>query len=554
MPAPVPKISARVVDLVLETVVEQSSSRAVVWRSMAFLYVCAGVIGLGVIILSDDIHANEGLIAGVASVALLGGIVLMAVGRHLPSALTAAALSAGLVLVSVAVIASGHADSPYVLFYIWIGMEAWFFLSAANALYLTLATITLSAGVMTYTGGADVDAWWLAITGSLLVMSALAATLDARSKRLIGRLGETAVRDALTGLLNRRGYQQRLDQELARARRHGLPLSIVLGDIDFFKDLNDQFGHREGDEMLRRFAKVCSAQLRDTDFVSRVGGEEFAIVLPDTDEGGAILAAERVRRAVHGRLKTPAGTPISASFGVATFPKHGSDAEVLLDHADQAMYAAKAMGRNSTIAFAKDLPRGRHDGPRPQQMHAVLLLAETLDMRDAGTRAHSETVAGLCEQTATELGLPCSRVREIRLVGLLHDVGKIGVPDHVLRKAGDLSPCEWAEMRKHPEVGARIVAGAGLDEIAQWVLAHHERPDGKGYPYGLSGDEIPLEARILSVADAYEAMTADRPYRAAPGEAYAREQLRAGAGTQFDADVVAAFLSAVPAPEQAPAA
>ncbi len=316
----------------------------------------------------------------------------------------------------------------------------------------------------------------------------------------------------------------------------------MVGDLDRFKSLNDRYGHRSGDQALQSFAALCRAQLRGMDFVSRVGGEEFAVVLPNTDAHGAVLAAERLRRATRRQLRSPGGAPITASFGVSSFPEHGEDAEALLDRADQAMYAAKRTGRDRTILFGPSLPTEHQSNSEREQLEAVLLLAETLDLRDAGTRSHSDTVASLSEQIARNLGLPSGRVHRIRLAGLLHDVGKIGIPDDILRKPGKLSPAEWAEMRKHPELGARIVAGAGLRDVAEWVLAHHERPDGHGYPHNLTAEQIPLEAKILSVADAYEAMIADRPYRKAPGAEFAREQLLSGAGTQFDSKVVAAFL------------
>ena len=180
-----------------------------------------------------------------------------------------------------------------------------------------------------------------------------------------------------------------------------------------------------------------------------------------------------------------------------------------------------------------------------EQLPAVLVLAETLDLRDAGTSTHSQTVGGYAEAIASQLGLDPAHVERIRLGGLLHDIGKIGVPDEVLRKAGPLDDGEWAEIRKHPELGARILAGANLDDISGWVLAHHERPDGSGYPAGLPAEEIPLEARILSVADSFEAMTADRVYRRSLPTSDAIAQLTTNAGTQFDKQVVEAFLAAL---------
>jgi putative nucleotidyltransferase with HDIG domain len=172
----------------------------------------------------------------------------------------------------------------------------------------------------------------------------------------------------------------------------------------------------------------------------------------------------------------------------------------------------------------------------------MLSLAEAIDFRDSGTARHSGAVGEYAEQMARELGLPEQRTERVRLAGILHDIGKIGVSDAILRKPGPLNEAEWREIRRHPEFGARILGTRELVDIREWVLASHERPDGKGYPRGLRGEEIPLEARILAVADAYEAMIADRVYRPAIGERAAREELRSCAGTQFDSEVVETLL------------
>jgi HD-GYP domain-containing protein (c-di-GMP phosphodiesterase class II) len=182
----------------------------------------------------------------------------------------------------------------------------------------------------------------------------------------------------------------------------------------------------------------------------------------------------------------------------------------------------------------------------------VIGLAEALDIRDTGSTGHSHTVGRYAELTAIELGLPGEHVERVRLAGVLHDVGKIGVSDRVVTKPGPLDADEWREMRTHPEIGARLLTHPNFDDLRAWVLSHHERPDGRGYPHGLTAEDIPLEGSILAVADAYEAMTADRVYRSSLGEEAARAELEAGAGTQFDARVVEAFLAAVAAAGAAP--
>jgi putative nucleotidyltransferase with HDIG domain len=215
----------------------------------------------------------------------------------------------------------------------------------------------------------------------------------------------------------------------------------------------------------------------------------------------------------------------------------------------RAMGSAKDLGRDRSVIYGAEvagmLEATRADEGAELQLATVLGLAEALDIRDAGTTGHSHTVGRLCEQTAVELGLPPERVERVRLAGLLHDVGKIGVSDRVITKPGPLDPDEWQEIRTHPEIAARLLAHPEFEDLRDWILAHHERPDGCGYPFGLGHGEIPLEASILAVADAYEAMTADRAYRPALGETAARAELEEGAGSQFDPEVVEAFLRAL---------
>lgn len=514
------------------TTVPRSDAR----RSLSSLLLVAGALILVTLQSGVDSETNRAIVRAVAAMLMLTGVAVATLASAIRYRGVVGGVALGVLLVSVAVLASQEADTAYLFLYVWLGAQAWYFLSPRTAIALTMLTAVASGGAMAAASNSDEDTltWWLLLTGTLVIVAALSSALRLRLELL-------ASQDHLTGLLNRRGYQQRIELELARARRYGSPVSVVLGDLDDFKALNDRFGHRHGDEALQAFARLCQLNTRAIDFVSRVGGEEFVLVLSDTDQETALLVADRLRRHLHRELRSPDGAPITASFGVATSPQHGTEPEVLLDHADQAMYAAKALGRDRALAFSSDLRQHKSATDVEPHLEAVLLLAEALDRRDAGTGAHSHTVGALCEQIARALGWPAGRVEQVRLAGLLHDVGKIGVPDDILLKPGKLSPAEWAEIRKHPEVGARLVAATGLPEIAQWVLAHHERPDGRGYPYGSTGDEIPREARILSVADAYQAMTADRPYRRAIGQLAALAELQRGAGTQFDPHVVAAL-------------
>jgi putative nucleotidyltransferase with HDIG domain len=244
------------------------------------------------------------------------------------------------------------------------------------------------------------------------------------------------------------------------------------------------------------------------------------------------------------------------SFGVASYPEHGDRLDLLLSFATHAMGAAKELGKDRSVIYSAEVARMLASAGGPEgaelQLATVIGLAETLDIRDTGVVGHCQAVARYAELAATELGLPPERVERVRLAGLLHDVGKIGVSDRVITKPGPLDADEWREMRTHPEIGARLLAHPEFDDLRGWVLSHHERPDGRGYPQGLSGDSIPLEASILAVADAYEAMTADRAYRASMGADAARAELEAGAGTQFDTKVVRALLAALDPEAAAP--
>jgi putative nucleotidyltransferase with HDIG domain len=246
-------------------------------------------------------------------------------------------------------------------------------------------------------------------------------------------------------------------------------------------------------------------------------------------------------------LRGSAPVGLTMSFGVASYPVHGASVDALLRSADEALYAAKALGRDRSVIHSAEVGAiisGNPDraGGDHAQLATVLSLAEALDVRDTGTARHSQTVGHYSELMARGLGLGREHVERVRLAGVLHDIGKIGVPDAILSKPGPLTDEEYAQMRKHPEIGARILGSSGLEDIRRWISGHHERPDGRGYPDKLVDEEIPVEAKILAVADAYEAMTSDRVYRKSIGTQAARDELRRHSGSQFDPRVVEAFL------------
>jgi len=351
----------------------------------------------------------------------------------------------------------------------------------------------------------------------------------------LDRMRELAELDPLTGLRNRRGFEHGLEN------RHA-PLALVICDLDHFKRVNDTLGHPVGDEVLRRFADLLRGCTREDDVAVRLGGEEFALVLSGVGEREALAVAERLRREVAATFRD-FPVPISVSVGIADGARDAG-AEAMVRAANRALYAAKRLGRDRCVVHHAEtlaMLDALADERAGEQLAAAMLLAETLDLRDVATARHSETVGRYAEAIATELGLAPDHVERVRVAGVLHDIGKLGISDAVLLKPARLEGHEWQEVQRHPEIGARILEHANLRDVADWVLSHHERIDGTGYPRGLAGPTIPLEGRILAVADAYEAMTADRPYRSALTEGEARAELHRGAGTQFDPRVVAAF-------------
>jgi diguanylate cyclase (GGDEF)-like protein/putative nucleotidyltransferase with HDIG domain len=531
-----------------EAAVERMSEETVRTRAQGGFFVSGGLLALISLLLPHPPEVFDAGVLAIGSFACVSGALLLLKPQVMPPHLLTLVLACGNLLISIGVWFSHSSESVYALLYVWVGFQAAYFFPRRHAAVHVAATGVTYAGALALVPGSDRAERWLLLFGTVVVISLMVAVLRERVERLIGRLADAARTDPLTGLLNRRGFQELMEVETERALRSSRPLAIVVGDLDHFKHLNDRFGHAAGDLALRRFGEIATFASRRIDAVARIGGEEFALLLPDTEQHAAYLLAERLRRAV----KEPSadGDLPTVSFGVASFPTHAADAEALMHAADQALYAAKAMGRDRSVIYNPEVLASVLGGQLDpvagnEHLSAVLVLAETLDLRDSGTASHSQTVGRLAALIAKALGLDDARVERIRLAGILHDIGKIGIPDWILHKPGPLEEGEWAEVCKHPEMGARMAASAQLDDISEWILSHHERVDGTGYPRALPARMIPIEAKILAVADSYEAMTADRVYRPAMPAEEAEQELRRHAGTQFDPAVVDALLGAI---------
>jgi diguanylate cyclase (GGDEF)-like protein/putative nucleotidyltransferase with HDIG domain len=356
--------------------------------------------------------------------------------------------------------------------------------------------------------------------------------LDAARSQELERLAEIASSDPLTGLRNHRTFQEDLGRELQRVARTGVPLALVVLDLDDLKTVNDTHGHQAGDERIRALAHGILATIRGTDCAYRIGGDEFAVILPDARAWGALEFTQRLRNALPG---------FTATAGITEAETLRARDDVFRE-ADMALLGAKRLHQHAAI-YTPEMAAAGDDAAHDREHTRTLAsaLARAVDAKDSYTRSHCQTVSQLCAVIAAELGFEGDRLARIRLAGLLHDVGKIGVPDAILNKPAKLTDDEYAVMQAHSVLGFEIVEAAGLAEEARWVRHHHERIDGRGYPHRLAGEAIPLESRIILVADAFEAMTSDRPYRRAPGREVAVAELRRGAGSQFDAGVVDAL-------------
>ena len=480
------------------------------------------------------------------------GLLLFMFSERLSWHMIQVAVAVGTLLVSIhAWTAHNEPDLSGEMLYIWLGLySAYFFSVRIAAAQLALMSSAYLAVLLGTAPVEAVPAAWFSLVGILFPAAGLLRAMHDGVTRLVERLSEAALTDTLTGLRNRLALDHELHAEVERALRSDTPLSLVIGDLDYFKSVNDRLGHRAGDEALVRAGRVLLRHRRAGDSIARTGGEEFTILLPGATEHEAYLVSERMRAAVEREFADdPAG--LTFSFGIATYPNHGRSADSVLEAADQALYGAKALGRNRCVIFNPEISAifapqpGR--GADEVQLATLVSLAEALDLRDTGTANHSRTVGRYCRLIAEELGLPPEHVKRVEVAGILHDIGKIGLPDAILQKPGPLGRIELAEIRTHPEIGAQILNGRGLEDLRAWVLAHHERPDGGGYPRGLPDEEIPLEAKILAVADAYEAMIADRVYRPGVEGRAARAELLRCSGSQFDSRVVAAFLTALSA-------
>ena len=441
-------------------------------------------------------------------------------------------------------------------------------------------TISVAAGVTAFLSALALGSLAIARLRSLILVAErlgngeLAATVPNPGRGLLGRLERSindvsakltethnaATTDLLTQVSNRGTILSTLFTEVDRAVRHGRPLSVAFVDLDHFKVINDTHGHQVGDVVLRGVAALFAQSLRQSDAVGRYGGEEFMVVLPETGPEDAAQVAEKLRLLVQRHTFAVAEgvtLNVTVSIGIAGGQGKSLRAESLVRDADQAMYSAKSLGRNQTYVFAEPNDDARVPSAPISAAGRARALEVAAVARQATEAALSDVIAPLPHYRGrpsiliatigvaigNDLELPANEIERIRIASLLHDIGKVAVPAQILEKPTTLSSAEWETVKQHPRIGQVILDEAGgLLEAGKIILHHHERFGGHGYPHGLRGRDIPLGSRIVSIADAYDAMIQDRPYKRAIGHDEALHELHRHAGTQFDPELVEVFV------------
>lgn len=364
-------------------------------------------------------------------------------------------------------------------------------------------------------------------------------------------VSEKAKRDSLTGLNNHGYFKELLEKETAAAKQSGKPLSLAIIDLDDFKKYNDSYGHLKGDQLLREFSALLEKACREKDFiVGRYGGEEFSIIMPNTDKNKACTFINRLRKNINDTPFEGAEVLLygclSFSAGIAELEKETFNSEEILYKADEALYFAKSKGKNIAEVYDEEENYRQDAASMEKQFEEAEQQLKIFLSKDVYTYSHSKRVFQYAVDFGRKLQLSKSEQRLLTLGALVHDIGKLEIPRDIINKTGKLEPHEWEIMKKHVTWGKEIIlTNKKLADIIPIIEFHHERYDGKGYPYGLQGEEIPRLARILTIIDSFDAMTTERPYQKTKTIDEAIIELRDCAGKQFDTHYVEHFIDLI---------
>jgi diguanylate cyclase (GGDEF)-like protein len=426
----------------------------------------------------------------------------------------------GIAIVSAIVALDEHPSTFFALFYLWLAVQATYFTHWRRAIVQGVAMALGYAIALALTPGVMFPVvQWLMLVSTAFVIGALVAYMRSRNEELVHRLNAAAETDELTGLGNRRLLLADLEAEIGAATPED-PRMLALFDLDGFKTYNDLYGHPAGDALLRRLGNTLADAVAPAGIAYRLGGDEFCVLAAVSSAASEpLVAAGRAALTTEGE-----GFEVGASSGWVSLPADADEVSDALRTADQRMYAAKGSRVGASERQARDL------------------LLRVLDAREPALRNRHEGVGQRAAELGKRLGMESEELDVVARAAELHDIGKIGIPEGVLNKPGPLDSLEREMVETHTLIGQRILGAApAMVPVAKLVRSSHERWDGDGYPDGLAGEEIPLGARVIFVCDAFEAMTSDRPYAATYDTEGALEELRAGAGSQFDPAVVERF-------------
>ena len=361
------------------------------------------------------------------------------------------------------------------------------------------------------------------------------------------KMASIAITDDLTGLYSHGYFQAKLNEQIIAAKENNKPLSLLFMDLDYFKYFNDLYGHQEGDEVLKAIGVILKSYSSEIYLPARYGGEEFTILMNETTEQTAVAFAEKIRLHIETAFvnKFPEIGKITVSIGVSSFPSKAKNKEELIKYADDALYRAKSFHRNRVETYHSVLEelKGDIDGDDIEIVSSMRTLISIINSKDKYTYRHIERVVIYCGLIADVLNLSINEKKMLKYGAYLHDIGKINMPQEVLNKKMPLTNEEWTLLKQHPTFGVEIISPVkSLADAIPIILYHHERFDGKGYPGNLLGNDIPYLARILTVADSFDAMTSNRPYGVAKTFDEGIEELRACSSMEFDPDIVETFI------------